>query len=385
MRVIQTGFAQDRRDVLFPATLAIFTLASRLLCRGSVYFADGPGHIQAIQEKTYLIQFPGYFLFNRIAGIFPDPGIAISAMNILFSVAGVIVFYYAACFFGSRWQALFAALAYSTVFYAWFSAEVHTTYASQLLFPIAVFYLLLRHQRDHARWQLWLAAGTFAVGAGFRPSDGVFLLPMTIYFALTRFKRTEALQFFAIFAVLCLGWFIPTYLGMQAQAGGLNGNRQYVYEIVTVLSVLRTVNLYTLANFARYVIPLTAALWPVLGFAIGNAIRKREDRTVRALALWIIPGSLFFVLVWITDPVYLNFLTPAILLLAVSAPRAMIVTAVWNLILFAALSPIPSSRVLVDVADCYVLQYTRYGIQHHTLLRLPDLLKARSKTSRVGT
>ncbi|HMG85065.1 MAG TPA: hypothetical protein VK574_04950 [Terracidiphilus sp.] len=79
----------------------------------------------------------------------------------------------------------------------------------------------------------------------------------------------------------------------------------------------------------------------------------------------------------ITDPVYLNFLTPAILLLAVSAQRAMILTAVWNLILFAALSPIPSSNVVVDVADSYVLQYTRYGVQHHTLLRLPELLKVR--------
>jgi hypothetical protein len=82
----------------------------------------------------------------------------------------------------------------------------------------------------------------------------------------------------------------------------------------------------------------------------------------------------------ITDPVYLNFLTPAILLLAINASRAMTVTAVWNLILFAALSPIPSPTFVVEVADCYVLQYTRYGIEHHTLLRLPELMNAREKT-----
>jgi 4-amino-4-deoxy-L-arabinose transferase-like glycosyltransferase len=377
-RAIQSGLAQGRRDVLFPAILAIFTLCTRTLCRGTVYFADGPAHIQVILDKSYMIQFPGYFLFNRLAGLFPDPVFAISAINILFSMAGVVVFYFTACFFGSRWNAMLAALAYSTVFYAWFSGEIHSTYASQLLFPVALFYIFLRHERDHARWQLWLAAAVFALGSGFRPSDGVFLLPMAIYLGCTRLKRIEALQFFAIFGVLCLGWIVPTYLGMQNETGGLTENRHYVYQMLTVLSVLRKLNLYTLANFARYVVPLTAALWPVLGFAISKAARDRADWRVRALMLWIVPGSLFFVLVMITDPVYLNFLTPAILLLAMSAPRAMAVTAVWNLILFVMLSPIPSRSIVVDVADCYVLQYTRYGVQHHTGLRLPELLKARN-------
>jgi len=362
--------------VLFPAILAVFTLVTRILCHGTVYFADGPSHVQAIVDKTYVIQFPGYYLFNRVAGMFPDPVIAISSINIACSVAGVVVFYYTACFFAGRWSAFLAALAYSTVFYAWYSGEVHSTYATQLLFPVAVFYLLLRHQRDHARWQLWLAVAMFAIGAGMRPSDGVFLLPMTIYFGFARLKKAEMLQFFAIFAVLCLGWLVPTYLAIHKSDGGLIDTRQYVYRMLTVVSILNKVNLYTMANVARFVVPLTAALWPVLGFAISTTIRERAEWRVRALTLWIIPGSLFFMLVMITDPVYLNFLTPAIVLLAVRAPRAMALTAVWNLILFVALSPVPSRSVLVDVADCYVLQYTRYGIQHHTALRLPEVLKA---------
>ncbi len=309
---------------------------------------------------------------------------AITAMNILFSVMGVVVFYYLACFFGSKLNAFLASLAYSTVFFVWFSGEIHSTYASQLLFPVAVFYLFLRYERDHARWQVWLAAATFAVGAGFRPSDGVFLLPMTIYFCFTRIKRAEAWQFFAIFGAFCLGWIVPTYLGMEKETGGLSGNWQYTSEMLTVLSVLRRLNLRSFGNLARYVIPLAAALWPILGIAMRALIRGRSDRRIRALALWVVPGSLFFVLVMITDPVYLNFLTPAILLLAVRSPRAMTVTALWNLILFAALRPIPSTNIAIDVADCYVLQYTCYGVQHHTLLRLPELLKARQQTDRIS-
>lgn len=307
--------------------------------------------------------------------------IAISAINIVCSVAGVVVFYYTARFFADSGSALLAALAYSTVFYVWYSGEVHSTYATQLFFPVAVFYLLLRHQRDHARWQLWLAAAVFAIGAGMRPSDGVFLLPMTLYFGFARLKKSQMLQFFAIFAVLCLGWLIPTYVAIHKSDGGLIDTRQYIFRMLTVVSILSKVNLYTLANVARYVIPLTVALGPVLGFAINTAIRERADWRVRALTLWIIPGSLFFMLVMITDPVYLNFLTPAIILLAVRATRAMALMAVWNFILFVALSPIPSRNVLLDVADCYVLQYTRYGIQHHTALRLPEVLKARQPSS----
>jgi hypothetical protein len=81
------------REVLPPVALALFTLIARVLCHGSVYYSDGPNHIKSILERVYIIQPPGYWLFNRIGGLFPDPIVAISAMNILFSMAGVVVFY----------------------------------------------------------------------------------------------------------------------------------------------------------------------------------------------------------------------------------------------------------------------------------------------------
>ena len=116
---------------LYPLLLAIFTLATRLVFHGPVYFADGPAHVQSILDKVYVIQPPGYWLFNHTAGLFGDPTLAISAMNILFSVAGVVVFYLAACFFCGRRVAFTAALAYSCIFFLWFAGEVHSTYASQ--------------------------------------------------------------------------------------------------------------------------------------------------------------------------------------------------------------------------------------------------------------
>ncbi len=84
------------------ALLGLITLATRIACHGSVYFADGPAHIRAIATKVYVIQPPGYWLFDRLASLFPDPALAISTMNILFSVAGVVVFYLTALQFGSK-------------------------------------------------------------------------------------------------------------------------------------------------------------------------------------------------------------------------------------------------------------------------------------------
>jgi hypothetical protein len=85
-----------------PFALAAFTLATRVFFHGPLYFADGPQHLRCILDKTYIIQPPGYWLFNRIAGLCLDPLLAISDMNIFFSVAGVVVFYYTALFFAGR-------------------------------------------------------------------------------------------------------------------------------------------------------------------------------------------------------------------------------------------------------------------------------------------
>jgi 4-amino-4-deoxy-L-arabinose transferase-like glycosyltransferase len=359
-------FSPDRVQIkiLPPVTLALFTLLTRVLCLGTLYFADGPAHIRSILEKTYVIQPPGYWLFNRIAGLFPNPITAISVMNVLFSVAGVVVFYYTALFFTGRRNAFLSALAYSCIFYIWFSAEVHSTYASQVLFPVATFCALLHYERDKANWWLWLAAALFAFGAGLRPSDGAFLLPMLVYFSAVRLPRKKAVLFLTSAFVLCLAWVVPTALAYNHSVSGLHGVAAYVSSIVKVRSVTVGVNVYSMANIIRYVFPLIVAFWPVLTIAVLNMIRHREDWRTRMILLWILPGSLFFTLSYMSCAPYLDFLSAAVLLLAVSSPRMMAVTAVWNAVLFLSFSPIPSKRLLVNVWNCYVIQDTRYAIEH---------------------
>jgi len=366
------------REVLPPVALALFTLIARVLCHGSVYYSDGPNHIKSILERVYIIQPPGYWLFNRIGGLFPDPIVAISAMNILFSMAGVVVFYYTALFFAGRRNAFLAALAYSSVFYIWFSGEVHSTYASQVLFPVATFCALLRYDRDKASWLLWLAAVIFSVGAGLRPSDGVFLVPMVLYYSAVRLPRKTAILFMGLTFALCLFWIIPTaeqyhlYRQSPGRVPGMgdspNGVQEsattYIQRIVGQRSILAGVNATSLANVTRYALPLLVAFWPVGMAALLNLIRNWRDWRIRMMLFWIVPGSLFLIFSYIGDSPYLNFLSAAILLLAVGSSRMMAVTAVWNAALFLIFSPIPSTRFLANVLNCYVGKDTHYAIQH---------------------
>jgi hypothetical protein len=363
------------RNTIYPALLAAFTLVTRILCRGPLYFGDGPLHIQSIQEKTYVIQPPGYWLFDRIAGLFPDPVLAIVVMNIFFSVAGVVVFYYTACLFTSRFRACIAALAYSMIFYVWFSGEIHSTYASQILFPVATYYVLLGYQHAHARLKLCLAALLFAFGAGFRPTDGMFLIPMVLYFAWFRMPRKEGLLLSALAALLCLGWLVPTWLAYRHSEAGVQWFVRYVAGVTRGQSVLTGVRLYTIANFVRYVLALLTGFWPVLGIAVRNVARNWRDARIMALVIWIVPGSLFFLLSLISNAPYLNFLTAAILLLAVASPRWMAVTASWNAIVFLALAPVPSQSPEMNVMNSFVLRCTRGGIQQRYNATFSELQK----------
>ena len=286
-------------------------------------------------------------------------------MNIIFSVAAVVVFYYSALFFTGRRNAYLAALAYSSIFYIWFSGEVHSTYASQALFPVFTFYALLRYERDKASQFLWLAAVLFATGAGLRPSDGAFLLPMLVYYSAARLPRKKAVLFLAVSIVLCLAWVIPTALAYRCSVLGFPGVRTHMLNTVKTRSILTGVNMYSMANITRYVFPLLVAFWPILIIAVLNMIHQWEDWRIRMLLLWILPGSLFFTLSYMSNAPYLNYLSAAVLLLAVSAPRMMVVTAVWNAVLFLGFSPIPSQRILINVWNCYAVEYTRYAIEHH--------------------
>lgn len=352
--------------------------ASRALTSTSAYFVDGPSHVAAVLNHTFVIQAPGYWLFNRTAGLFPDPEIGISIMNWLFSAGGSAAFYLAIRKLAPENVARVAAIAYSSIFFAWFSGNIHSTYASQLFFPVTVLLCLLRYRENFNLNWLIGASALFALGAGFRPSDGVFFGPAFL-FALRKAKWKHILVCIPVIVAICLAWFVPQRIALAHMADPIERNaRNHLLSIASGV-VFSGFSSYAGANVLRYFLPLGLALFPLLPLALTN----RKDIF---LWLWILPGTLFFLLVYISDPPYLNFLLAPYLILAatnviVSERRKVflfLICASFNIIFYLACRPVVISNRRLQTVE-YVLEadlgkYTYYYVQHHYQPRVRDLL-----------
>ena len=361
----------------FGAWLFAGVFAARAFTSSSAYYVDGPTHVNAIRNHTYVIQAPGYWLFNRTAGLFPDPEIAISVMNWLFSSAGAVFFYLAARKLASENVARISAIAYAAVFFAWFSGNVHSTYASQLLFPIATFFFILNYQDELRQRWLILAAATFVLGAGFRPSDGVFFAPVFLY-ALLKAKRKDAAISAATAFVLGLAWLIPQHIALRHETDAVNKNvGSHLLDIANGLLV-SGFSLYAVSNTLRYFLPLILALFPLL-----LLIYRGKSFP---LWLWIVPGSAFYLLVYAGDAPYLNWmLAPLLLLAAVSRAvserkkvRLFALCVAVNLLFYFAWRPVTLPSGGLQKAE-YLIEadlgkFTFYSVRHHRQAILSDLL-----------
>jgi len=362
----------------FAAWLFVAVFASRAFTSSSAYFADANRHVTAALNHSYVIEPPGYWLFNRTAGLFPDPEIAISVLNWCFSSAGAVLVYLAVRRLASESVARISSVAYGTVFWAWHSGNVHSTYASQLFFPVAIFLCFLYYwEKPNLGWVL-AAAVLFALGSGFRPSDGAFFAPAFLY-GLSKAKRSHVMTSLVVICLLCVGWLIPQQLGLWKQTVPIE--RNFSSHLVSMADGVLVVGFsrFALSNAIRVLIPFVMAIFPLLGLILGN--RKQTF-----LWIWILPGMAFFLLIYLGQASYLDYLLAALVILAVTNPRASDRKKVWRLAICAALNvvfyfawrPIEFRNPALQVAE-YVLEadagkFSYYGVQHHYEPRLSQLL-----------
>ncbi len=351
------------RAPLFAIGLGVIVFVLRAMTAGPVYFADGMRHLAAIADHTYVIQPPGYWLFNRTAGLFHNPEHAIQIMNWTFSALGSMVFYACARRLLRSPLAELGAVLYATVFFAWFSGDVHSTYASQLFFPPMLFYLMLRY-REHPRtvWIVALAA-FFSLGAGIRPSDGAFMAPLLLLFALKLPRRHQALLA-GLVALLCLAWLVPGHLAQRNYHP--DDASSELRRVAVGAVVFGKVNVYTIANALRFFLPLALALGP-LAFFIFRA---------RNLWLWVwaIPGSIFFLLLFISDAPYLNCLLGGYILLCLVglsqsesnrvAVPVVVCSILINLAFYAGFRPLNLDNKVYAIVEKDLGNYTLYAVKH---------------------
>lgn len=358
----------------FAILLGVIVFLSRWILTVPVYFVDGPGLVAAIRSGIYVIQPPGYWLLAVTAGLFPDPETGLAVLNALFSALGAVSFYFLCRRLVDESLARLGALAYTTIFFAWFAGSIHSSYASQLLAAPLLFLSFLRYAERPTVIRLSACAAVFAIGAGFRPSDGAFLTPVFCYLGW-RFVRTKSHRglLLGIAAALCLAWYIPTRLALgenaaAGQAGSLAVECSILLAGITAGSV---------ANIIRVVVPLAIAcvsLVPAIWYL-------RSDWRL-PLFLWTAPGVAFLLLIYMADATYLCFASGAFVLAAVLSTRrkfalAALATCVFlNTSFFLFARPVPGGTAPAAlVINYYAVKYTRFGLEQRWMQIITDALR----------
>jgi Dolichyl-phosphate-mannose-protein mannosyltransferase len=366
MMKIKTQSRTTLKDMGLALLLAILVFLSRHLTRGAVYYVDGPILVQCILNHTYVIQPPGYWLFARTGGLFTDPAFGLRFMNEIFSASGVAIFFLLCLKFDlSRRMAFAASLCYGTIFFVWLTGSIHSSYASQVLAAPLLPYVFLLYRDRPTVVRLLACSACFALGAGLRPSDGVFLAPLFVFLAVHVVQdwRRQTLLFVAT-AGLCLFWYIPSQIALrEAHIVTLHSYSEIVRPMSPLLS---GVGPRTIANTIRVILPFLTAfgiLLPSLAFS-----HKRFE--TQMLAVWIIPGMLFFLLVYMADPVYFTYLAAAMVLLtALSRQQTpalvlLLLCATFNTSVFLFARPLKGDNRVEQVVNFYVVKYCNYGIRH---------------------
>ncbi len=362
----------------WPWLVGLLALLSRFLFRSGAYFVDGPRHVAAIQSGAVLIQPPGYFLFGELGSLLvhltgASPSTALFAVNTVFSALGAVVFGLLArrMFPGILGAALSLFYAFSVI--TWFDAEIHSTYAAMTLFAPLLLYTLFTLENA------WLAGLAWALMTGFRPSDGVFILPFLAW-VLYRKGSRFAFRFFVVAAPCVALWYLPTvhyfgghWLAPLSSAKGQASSLANGFLIPGVPIQRKIGNLV-------HVIVGSYDAWNLLTLFLIWGLCIRRGFRVYAL-LWIAPGALFFLLYFFSDSLYLSYLLAPGLLVAgealsrlrtrtaMSWVAAALALSIGQMTLMRPIAPVTLGRAILD---SYLLQYSGWGVRHQYHQRLQD-------------
>ena len=306
-------------------------------------------------------------------------GSALHILNVTFSVAGVVVFYFLISRLLPELSAFWLSLAYTCSPIVWFSADIHSSYAAMTFFaPL----LILVMEVDR---RFMLGCIVWAFMTGFRPSDGVFVLPWILFHCLRFPWKVRLGGIFAAIAVVA-AWWVPT----AKRYGGslllpLSSSRQQVHELAQGiltghLGVHAAVNaVHTVAGIIMTWGLLTPAVY--LG-----AVAWKRSAIARSMTIFLAPGLAFFLLYYFSDGPYLAYIAAAGLVLAgvyladrpLVTQRTIYAVAVCASVLFMMFAR-PANRepsTLRAVVDAYFVRYSVPSLKEQKDPRLAKLVGA---------
>jgi len=296
---------RDRSLVYAPLGIAAVAV-TRILCRShllydvdSVNFALGMARFDPAAHQPHP---PGYFLYvclGRFVNLFlPDPNSALVAIGIAASCgAAWMIYLLTRLWFGQR-AAWMSILLFLVSPLCWFHGIVALTYIVEAFFSALIGYFCWRAYSGEKAFLL-PASIAFALAAGFRPSGALLLAPLWL-FAIRRARGTRLLLAIGAVVVVAFAWFLP----MTASAGGVRPYFDALLQLWRTVPGRRTTLSSPWLAVARI---LTMAWIFVLCFGTASVVTvwsraKTEVNKVRRAFIWawIVPGMLFFALVFLS-------------------------------------------------------------------------------------
>jgi hypothetical protein len=384
------------------SVLMLLTLVLRVTSASGPYFVDAARHISAIETGKLVIHTPGYFLFNLSGFILSrlmhvSAGNALHILNVAFSVAGVAVFYLLVSrLLASRLLSgvspFWLSLAYTCSPIVWFSADIHSTYAAMTFFaPLLILVLEVDVLEVDRQW-VW-GCVVWALMTGFRPSDGVFVLPWMIFHAL-RFPWKQRLAGVSTAIAIVAAWWVPT---AQRYGGSLllplSTSRQQVHGLAQGI-LTGHLGLHAAVN-AGHAVAGIVMTWGLLAPAVYlGGIAWKRSAIARSMTIFLAPGLAFFLLYYFSDGTYLAYIAAAGMVLAgvylpsrpPATQRTIYAVAILASMLFMILAR-PANGTpskLRAVTDAYFVRYSVPSLKEQRDPRLARLLGACHDQSVMG-
>jgi hypothetical protein len=374
------------------SVLILLTLVLRITSASGPYFVDAARHIHAIESGKLVIHTPGYFLFNASGFaishlLHVSGGSALHILNVTFSVSGVAVFYLLVSRLEAISSPFWLSLAYTCSPIVWFSGDIHSSYAAMTFFAPLLILVLEVDRRFVWGCVVW------ALMTGFRPSDGVFVLPWMMFHSWRFPWKKRLAGLFAAIAIVA-AWWVPT----AERYGGslllpLTSSRQQVHGLAQGI-LTGHVGVHALVNFVHAAAGILMT-WGLLTSAACLGIAAwRRNALARNMTIFLAPGIAFFVLYYFSDGPYLAYLAAAGMVLAGAylsnlrpdAERTIYAVAICASVLFMILARPADGKPskLRAVADAYFVRYSVPSLKEQRDPRLAKLLDACHDTTVVG-
>jgi len=325
-------FSSKKAEIIIIAILSAIVALTRLpFMSNYLYEWDSINYALAFEKFDILHHQPhppGYLFFvgfgKGINLIFNDANHTMIFISILFSVLTVILIYFLVKQMFSPLIAITSSflLIFNPLF--WFYGEIATIYLSQAFFATLIVYLSYQVFKGNEKY-FYPSILALGLAGGFRQDLVILMFPIWLFCLFYNNRNSKRiLMAFIVLIFSVLIWFVPTVI----LAGGYE-QYSHLSDLLFWMCVPRTSILFGADLFNRLANLGAFFSWIILIFGffgsfimiLHNRLNKRENimqikKNIRTsngiiLALWIIPATLFYLLVHLPKPGYTLSYLPA--------------------------------------------------------------------------